>query len=109
VTTVEEDRDRLLSRYPMANTIHTFSKGESCELEIVYAAGMTVDGVRFADAKAQPMNPDSMYHHVYDMAKRGHWLRDTVWIAKRGTSVWLFDSPESRDAKKAEWKEQDRR
>lgn len=99
----EIDRERLLSRYPMAQLIQYFldSKEDSLEIECP-EPGTVVDGKRFLD---DPSNdPEKVFSHAYQMLRSGGWLKEDVWIAKNGRSIWLFKSEELRLAKKEEWK-----
>ena len=70
--------------------IDEFLNGDMEELEIIYAEpGLTLDsGVRF---QASPgVDAEKMYSRIYTIAQRGHWLKQDVWVQKRGKSVFLY-------------------
>jgi hypothetical protein len=38
------------------------------------------------------------YQRLYAIAKRGHWLKRSIWIRKDGTSVFLYKSEAELEA-----------
>ena len=87
--TIEGDRQRLLARYPMALVIQTFVEGEAESQEIICPEpGTVIDGKRFLDVPT--ITPERMHHHIYDITKRMHYLKEKVWVQKRGRTVTLY-------------------
>ena len=88
--TIEADRRRLIARDPLANLINEFLNGDLEELELVCPEPGTVldNGVTFLESDG--VNAEKMYSRVYTMALRAHWLKNDVWLRKRGASVWMY-------------------
>lgn len=83
-------RQELIARDAFANLINVFLNSTMEQLEITYAEpGMTLDtGVKFI--KSPGVDGMKMYHRVYDIAKAGRWLKQDIWLQKRGNSVWMY-------------------
>lgn len=70
--------------------INDFLSGPLEDLEVIYGApGLALDnGVRFLQSPGVDAN--KMYSRIYTIAVRGHWLKQDIWVQKRGNSVWLY-------------------
>lgn len=83
-------RAKLIANNRIAAVINSFVGSDQEALEFVFADSNTdaVDGVRFKDVPT--ITPQKMYSMIYTMARTGYWLKNEVWVKKRGNSTWLY-------------------
>lgn len=85
------DRQRLVARDPFAVLINSFlNNAHQDVLEIIFGEpGTSLDnGVTFIESPG--VTDEKMYSRIYTIAQRGHWLKQDIWIQKRGNSVFLY-------------------
>lgn len=100
---IERDRQRLLSKDPVAMMLKSFLDSDMQEVEVLSPEpGQTIDGHTFTESDTT--DPVKLHQRIYTIAQRCHWLKKDLWVAKHGKGVWLFKSDDARLAAKERWK-----
>lgn len=74
---------------PLAMMVEQFAESDAQELEFVCPEpGTVVDGKRFLDITS--INPETMYHRIYDVVNKLGYMKTKVWVRKQGRSTWLY-------------------
>jgi hypothetical protein len=85
------DRARLISANQFARVLNMFVEDvDMRELEFYCPEAGTMLDTGQVFVESPGVNAETMYHGVYDAAKRGHWLRRELWVKKKGCSTWVY-------------------